>query len=220
MFAANTSNTNMATADSNPTDFAPADEYDYNVGNNNGHSNSYQDEPTALLESLANFSNDAAPGVSHDQFASLLRAAAATAGGEDVAQKTPDQGFFRRSFPPEPRPATATGLKRTRNEQNEDQRTYGVITTPGSKRRRLQTEEDQEARAREREIWGDEEDEDDKDGSTSIDYRQTPIATADARAAGVHSAAALFRRPSQASKKYTRKYFKCRNRTMDNLFDC
>jgi hypothetical protein len=68
--------------------------------------------------------------------------------------------------------------------------------SPGSEEDRL---------AREREIWGPDEDDDEVESEpTLFDYQQTSTVTANARAVGVHSAAALFRRPSKESKKYTR----------------
>lgn len=171
------------------------------------------EDPAALLESLANFEhgpsgNEANTAVSNDHFASLLQAAA-TATGEEAAQTGHDQS--RRStvqsttpeqygFPQSP-PGSAQ-RKRKRHERDDDQ-SFGFITS--KQRRRSSPEDEEQQLAREREIWGPEDNED-EGGSPALEYQQTPIATADARAVGVHSAAALFRRPSTASKKYTSRF--------------
>ncbi len=192
-----------------------------------GLSNSFQDieDSAALLESLAGFDhvpsgNDARASISNDHFASLLQAAA-TAGGQEIAQteaaheqendgqtvQSDNYGFFKRTFPPEPR----SKRKRKAREldgnavDEEDGRSYGLISNKRRKKTPLPEDEDQ--LAREREIWGPEEDVDEDDVSIPDDsFQRTSIAPADARAVGVHSAAALFRRPSTASKKYTRKF--------------
>jgi hypothetical protein len=189
-----------------------------------GLSNSFQDieDPAALLESLAGFdhvpsAHDARASVSNDHFASLLQAAA-TAGGEEIAHaqgahgqehagqtSQPDTyGFFKRTFAPEPRAKRkrkARELDGTEDAE-EDGRSYGLISN--KRRKKTPPPEDEDQLAREREIWGP--DEEDDDVSVPDDgFQQAPIATADARAVGVHSAAALFRRPSTASKKYTRR---------------
>jgi hypothetical protein len=184
-----------------------------------GLSNSFQDmeDPAALLESLASFEhpppgNEGLTPVSNDHFASLLQAAAATAGGQEAAQKDHTQpgrnttprrieqyGFLQKSPPKENR------SKRRRDEDSG--RTFGFITTARSIKRQKQSvqDEDEEQLAKEREIWGPE-DNDEPDESAIFEYQHSPTATADARAVGVHSAAALFRRPSTASKKYTSKF--------------
>ena len=175
-----------------------------------GLSNSFQnlDDPAALLESLAAFdhvpsSNEANTTGSNDQFASLLQAAA-TATGQEAAQDEHDQ----ESQSPAPEqliqsqgpPSSDVRRKRTQTELDEE--TFGWVTNKAP--RRLSPEDDAEQLAREREIWGPE----DNDEATMIalENQYTPLAGADARAAGVHSAAALFRRPSTASKKYTSKF--------------
>jgi hypothetical protein len=189
-----------------------------------GLANSFQDieDPTALLESLAGFDhvpsgNDARASVSNDHFASLLQAAA-TAGGEEIAHRegareqenavqtsqSNTYGFFRRTFPPESRSKrkhNARELDGHEDDTEEDGRSYGLISS--KRRKKTPPPEDEDQLAREREIWGPEE-EDEEDVSVPDDsFQQATIATADARAVGVHSAAALFRRPSTASKKYT-----------------
>ncbi|OBT99829.1 hypothetical protein VE01_02110 [Pseudogymnoascus verrucosus] len=75
---------------------------------------------------------------------------------------------------------------------------------PGTRRKKTK-EIDPDQLAREHAIWGSasESENDADDGRES--HRSGPqVSTSDARAAGVHSAAALFRRPTPASKKYTR----------------
>lgn len=191
-----------------------------------GLSSSYQDmaESTALLGSLAAFehppSTDERTPVSNDHFASLLRAAE-TAVGAEIAQAEGEQDnagqsgepdtydFFRRTFDPEPRPKrkrTARGANRDEvDAEQEDGRSYGLVSN--KRRKRTPSPEDPDQLAREREIWGPEtpEAEEDNEGSIPDDsFPQNPMSTAEARSHGVHSAAALFRRPSKASKKYTR----------------
>jgi hypothetical protein len=190
-----------------------------------GLSNSFQDieDPAALLESLAGFDhlpsgNDARTSVSNDHFASLLQAAA-TAGGEEIAQaegaheqvnagqaaQSDAYGFFKRTFAPEPRSRRkrkASELDESEVHEEEDGCSYGLISN--KRRKKTPSPEDEDQLAREREIWGPEEEEDDV-SIPDDSFQQAPIATAEARAVGVHSAAALFRRPSTASKKYTRK---------------
>ena len=195
-----------------------------------GLPNSYQDmdDGTALLESLAAFehpcTNDARTSVSNsnDHFASLLQAAA-TAEGAEIAhaeasseqhnaghiEVADDYGFFKRTFPPEPR------TKRNRrgrdiegiepSAESEDGCGYGLV--PNKRRNKTRSPESPGQLAREREIWGPEEDEDKTDNEVSVaddTFQQTPLSTAEARALGVHSAAALFRRASKASEKYAR----------------
>jgi hypothetical protein len=194
-----------------------------------GLSNSYHDmdDPTALLESLAAFehppTNDARTSVSNDHFASLLQAAA-TAEGAEIAQTegapeqhnagqtgpSDDYGFFKRSFAPEPRPkrtCKARDLDGNEVDAGEnDGRSYGLISN--KRRNKTPPPEDPDQLAREREIWGTE-DEDEADNDVSIpedSFQQTPLSTAEARALGVHSAAALFRRASKASTKYARRF--------------
>ena len=181
-----------------------------------GLSNSFRDleeaDPAALLESLASFehpvvSNEERTNESNDHFASLLQAVATA--GEETAQtdllqtressgpSTSDTyGFFNRSFP------TETCSKRKRNDREESDHGFGFVS-PSKRRKKTTPPDDEEELAREREIWGPPSDE--EDVSTTYSVQHSPITTADLRAVGVHSAAALFRRPSAASKKYTRK---------------
>lgn len=181
------------------------------------------DDPAALLESLANFehppSNNGLPAVSNDHFESLLQAVA-TAGGQEAAAQA-GRGRNRRgarqsttsnqfSFPQSPQTSARPKRKRPQEEEEQeeeeqeeedDESSFGFIITSKRQKQR-QAADDPEQLAREREIWGPE-DEDEEDGSTALARQHNIVAAADARAAGVHSAAALFRRPSAASKKYT-----------------
>jgi hypothetical protein len=163
------------------------------------------EDPAALLESLASFehstSNESSLAVSNDHFASLLQAA-----GEAAAQTGHDQS--RRSVShlasqietaaDQFGNSTAHGFaRRKRKRQEED--SFGFITNKHQKHGDSDSEEGYRL-ARDHEIWGPE-DEDEDRNSPALEGQ--PIPTADARAIGVHSAAALFRRPSEASKKYT-----------------
>lgn len=166
-------------------------------------------EAQTLLESLANFeptpqNTDAQPSTRGDHFASLLEAAATANGQESQMGYGETRRSTRRSvqtgfgFPASP-PRNGVGRK-TRSQDMQDR------TFKSNKRRRTdEPSEDEDQLAREREIWGSEEEEPGQNSTTESDYHNNPpISVSDARAAGVHSAAALFRRPSSASKKYTR----------------
>jgi hypothetical protein len=194
-----------------------------------GLSNSYQDmdDHSTLLGTLVAFehppTNDPRASVSNDHFASLLQAAGVTLEGEEIAQTEGGQeqgnaaqpgqsstyGFFKRTFDLEPRPKhkrMARGFGEDMGAEKENGRSYGLISN--KRRKRTPSPEDPDQLAREHEIWGPESPEageDDEDSDVPDDsFQQTPVSTAKARALGVHSAAALFRRPSKASKKYTR----------------
>jgi hypothetical protein len=194
-----------------------------------GLSNSYQDmdDHSALLGTLVAFehppTNDPRASVSNDHFASLLQAAGVTLEGEEIAQTEGGQeqgnaaqpgqsstyGFFKRTFDLEPRSKRkrmARGFGEDMGAEKENGRSYGLISN--KRRKRTPSPEDPDQLAREHEIWGPESPEageDDEDSDVPDDsFQQTPVSTAKARALGVHSAAALFRRPSKASKKYTR----------------
>lgn len=174
---------------------------------NTGLSNSFQDldDPAALLESLANFEhptsgNGGIAGPSNDNFASLLQAAteaeeAPISHGQSRQGTNKSINSEQFAFQP-----PGAGRKRKRNGQEDD---YSEFTNAKHPKRNAATEEEEDQLAREREIWGPEEEEEEE--SEIFEYQQTPTVTANARAVGVHSAAALFRRPSSASKKYTSK---------------
>lgn len=170
------------------------------------------DDPAALLESLANFDHPPtstnAP-ISNDHFASLLQAAA-TAGGEEAARV--DLGKTRRSTR-QSRPTEELVMRqndthevRSRRRLNDKPNTpesHGFVTRGTKRKRALDETDEEEQLRREREIWGPEEPEKEDPFDQEPQYGHSPIPTSEARAAGVHSAAALFRRPSSASKKYT-----------------
>jgi hypothetical protein len=196
-----------------------------------GLSHSFQglDDPAALLESLAAFdhipsSNEINTTASNDHFASLLQAAA-TATGEEAAQNEHDQHEHDQheqdqhehdperestSQSPTPEqcapsqniPGPSPEARRKRTKEERDDTPYGFVANKAA--RRSSPEDEAEQLAREREIWGPEDNELDLPGT--FENQHTPIPGADARAVGVHSAAALFRRPSTASKKYTSKF--------------
>ena len=196
-----------------------------------GLSNSYQDmdDHSALLGNLVAFehppANDSRASVCNDHFASLLQAAGVTVEGGEIAQAEGGQeqgttarsrqsstyGFFKTSFDTRPTPKrkrTARGLSSGEVGAEDHEHSYGLISN--KRRKRTTSPEDPEQLAREREIWGPESpeaDDDEADSDVPDDsFQQSPVSTAKARALGVHSAAALFRRPSKASKKYTRQF--------------
>jgi hypothetical protein len=159
------------------------------------------------------------PTAPDHHFESLLQAVA-TAGGEQAAQaiQIQEQSSARPPSPSKPATTprtlknapTTKSSKRKRqeiedvedeDEDEEDDETVGFIATTKAKKRRRQRLQAAAQLAREREIWGPEYGE--GDGENGGAERQSPPRGLDARAAGVHSAAALFRRPSAASRKYT-----------------
>ena len=177
--------------------------------------------PDAVLEDLQRFEREHLASTEqqafayNDQFASLLQAAA-TAGGEEAARIEHERentapaaaenqvlSFYNRNHPIE---ATRSKRKRAGNDDGNEgvygECDFGLI---GKRRKRITPPVDEEELAQEREIWGSEEEDADDDASRVYEVHLSPMSTANARAAGVHSAAALFRKPSPASKKYTRK---------------
>ncbi|KAH6720041.1 hypothetical protein BKA61DRAFT_594087 [Leptodontidium sp. MPI-SDFR-AT-0119] len=187
----------------------------------NGLETSFQDDledPAALLESLANYepplvTESRAPPVlnDHDHFESLLQAAATAEGVEAASGDLCQVGdsselfdlsdayeYFKGSFGP-----IDTTNKRKRGQEDASDDDSHMLIRSTSKRYKKTSQEDAEQLALERELWGPEEGEDEYDTPTS-ERHVSPVPTADARAAGLHSATALFRRPSVASKKYTR----------------
>jgi hypothetical protein len=170
------------------------------------------DDPAALLESLANFEHPPTSSnalISNDHFASLLQAAA-TAGGEEAARV--DLGRTRRSTR-QSRPTEElvtrqndtheVRSRRRLNDKPNPPESHGFVARSAKRKRALDDTDEEEQLRREREIWGPEEPEEEDPFDQEPRYGHSPIATSEARAAGVHSAAALFRRPSSASKKYT-----------------
>ncbi|PQE13626.1 hypothetical protein CJF31_00005076 [Rutstroemia sp. NJR-2017a BVV2] len=175
------------------------------------------DDPIALLESLTRYNSSSLPPPvnPNDQFASLLQAAE-SAGGEDVRRsQTPLNNNGNRSSTPIRTASPKKTSKRRRDDSSEPEQFFGFIHSKQAnpRKRRKPTEEEEEAEARQRAIWGDEpseaEDEEDEsernNGSADDeDTRKSRAHSLDPRAAGVHSAAALFRRPGPNAKKYTR----------------
>lgn len=175
------------------------------------------EDPAALLESLANFNHEHAPSslesraaASNDQFESLLQAAA-TAGeaalnGQVGESYTPfhqsnTYEYFKRSFD---HSGAEPKRGRTQDADNSGNRDDSDMLVRATRRRRREIQpEDPDQLAIEREIWGPEEGEESQDTST-FQRHFSPVSTADARAVGLQSATALFRRPTAASKKYTR----------------
>jgi hypothetical protein len=175
------------------------------------------DDPAALLESLANFEHPQSTcnvPISNDHFASLLQAAATA--GQDVGRINTGQireqsaaeehlGIYQ-SAPGSssshldvegPQSFTGRGNKRKRTSSEIDE----VEKCSEIDDAEQCSEVDEEERlARERELWGPEEDD---TSSLSFQYDHLPIGVSDARNADAYPATALFRRPSATSKKST-----------------
>ncbi|KAL2074459.1 hypothetical protein VTL71DRAFT_8237 [Oculimacula yallundae] len=184
----------------------------------------------ALLESLANYEppslaiESRAPPLlnDHDHFESLLQAAA-TAEVVEAAEGNSSQvrdnfalydefdayEYYKRSFDPIPNDPIPidTNNKRKRDEDYvPDDKSETTARSPSKRQKSIPVEvadEDAEQLALERELWGPEEEEH-EDSISTPEQKVSPLRTVDARALGLQSATALFRRPSEASKKYTR----------------
>lgn len=157
---------------------------------------------------------------SNDHFASLLQAAE-TAGQsqendirmDNRKRNTKAQIAARWGGSPSSATAFRPPIPRTHGEKRKqspnaaqlpDQAPASGFIKPGTRRKKTK-EVDPDQLAREREIWGSASESEDADDGSAETHRSGPqVSTSDARAAGVHSAAALFRRPTPASKKYTR----------------
>ncbi|RKF64749.1 hypothetical protein OnM2_016071 [Erysiphe neolycopersici] len=101
--------------------------------------------------------------------------------------------------------------EKTRNiEPNNDLCNPDLVIDAG--RKNSDTEEDVDGLARELDIWGPPDEDEERIFNSTADQQDSgpstpalsPGLVSDARLAGIHAAAALFRRPSAASKKYTR----------------
>lgn len=187
---------------------------------------SHQDiDSAALLESLANYEPTpvAVPtaealspdhtSIANKDFETLLKAVA-TAGETETARMQvggssasfSQQGtypFFKRTFDP----LNPTKRKQTEEDdydEDDSEDDSDMLIRAPQKKRKLGPEETEAELAKEREIWGPEGVEEDIVASVS-DRPESPGTPAEEKAAGIHSAAALFRRPSIASKKYARK---------------
>lgn len=194
----------------------PAFDIAYNAAYTYHHAVPEEEDPVELLESLSNYEQSSTSNnvpISNDHFASLLRAAA-TAGGQDSLQGTPGSAVR----PPRQYTRTAAQLellqqpseparltrKRLFEAAARDEST--LVTSRITRRRQEQDEDDMDEEAQlrlENEIWGPEEEDEEENLFVGAMYESPPVGASDARALGVHSAAALFRRPSRASKKYT-----------------
>lgn len=194
---------------------APASDFAFDASYTHpsaGLSQSQEDldlDPAALLESLANFEHPPSNSehnipISNDHFASLLQAAASAGGQENTQQ---NHGAVRKST----RHSTSredllSGFQQKRKRidtSNNATGTQGFLVSNVKRKKADGLEADEEAHlAREREIWGSEEQ--NEDGDSSIfepipgNHAFHPVT------AGVHSAAALFRKPTNSAKKYTR----------------
>lgn len=149
----------------------------------------------------------------NDHFASLLQAAATAGQNQENDHRSHYETHSRDSQPL--REWNTHSLNGQQQQRSQPQRrkhseiSHDATSTPNtepsslwnrSTRRKL-TDADNAALARERAIWGPESDHSENE-EASQSY--TPLSPSSARAAGVHSAAALFRKPTPASKKYTR----------------
>lgn len=170
-------------------------------------------DSAALLESLANYQ----PEPNHDtngqfnsnesnSFERLLEAAATAesqeAHGNGVGgHQSPEintSALFPSSSPDLPKD-DRTFSKRKRSEEPSQS---AAKPKPSKRQKAFEAEYE----AREQEIWGTEEyDEDYIDAAIAENERMRESANLKPRDVGVHQAAALFRRPTAASKKYTRK---------------
>ncbi|PBP19611.1 hypothetical protein BUE80_DR009674 [Diplocarpon rosae] len=169
-------------------------------------------DPAALPENFANFPlSQLSPTETrttsiNDQFESLLKAAA-TAGEENTGWDCSQVGesFTRfeqfETYEHYKHTSDATHANQVEHQKRKrdvaDSEQLGESDT-GPKRRKKTTQEDIDQLARERAIWGPEDDEQQENSTTD---QHSPVSDAGAR---LHSAMALFRRPSAASKKYTR----------------
>ena len=150
----------------------------------------------------------------NDHFASLLQAAATAGQNQENDHRSHYETHSRGSEPlPEWNTHSLNGQQQQRillsQRRKHSEISHDATSTPNtespslwnrSTRRKL-ADADNAALARERAIWGPESD---HSGNEESSQSYTPLSPSSARAAGVHSAAALFRKPTLASKKYTR----------------
>lgn len=164
-------------------------------------------DPAALLESLANFEhpNSNNTSISTDHFASLLQAAA-TAGSHESQSRQISTRRSARKSKSSPEPISPNPNKRKRGNDDDSGDTTGFLKSNKRKSKNL-TADEEAIIAREKEIWGSEDEDDDANQQFEQHFDHPPVKGSDARAVGVHSAAALFRRPTSAAKKYTSKFF-------------
>lgn len=186
-------------------DLAPSNTYSYPGLQHNTFQD--LDDTTQLLERINNYehppSGNDGPASATDGFESLIQAAT-QAGAVQAGQHHRNGGDQLDSSHYFGLPSFSQGTKRKRG-----QKSNGYSASP---RHNLTGEhnasEDVDQLAKEREIWGSEEEVENLEQEEEefvMGYEKTPTLMANARSIGVHSAAALFRRPSSASKKYTSK---------------
>ena len=173
---------------------------------------------SAQMYSLADGALQAHQNSANSHFAGLIEAAtAAAAGQEDEYGQTTDSArprrITRQSRPHEdtlsntmgsPNGATSKSIGEVIRNHTDGQQNNGSEAPPfPSTRKRKRTSEalPQEQHSTPRGYR-----QADEDDHSTLEIRELPpqSSISDARAAGVHSAAALFRRPSASSKKYTR----------------
>jgi hypothetical protein len=164
---------------------------------------------TAYLESLANFEHPVQLELSASDG---LLVATATADEQTTAQTERqddhtqnsndrfviDDDFFTRSFALDSQSSRQQVLETQgklveKPDERESRNKQRKVTFQSLSEKEL---------ALERELWGSEDEEDDFHNDPRTP-EHSPLSTSEARAAGVHSATALFRRPSKASRKYS-----------------
>ncbi|CAD6499373.1 BgTH12-03489 [Blumeria graminis f. sp. triticale] len=125
---------------------------------------------------------------------------------EEISRLRPRKKPFRSTLPEKKHQSPSDELSKPKAQARR------LIPNRRTKRKRVSTtEEDIDYVARENDIWGPQEAEQtpkddtfDKDANDNSLNIFSPEILSEAKLAGLHSAAALFRRPSAASKKYTR----------------
>lgn len=172
------------------------------------------DDPILLLETLTrwdsrNINSTYASTRNNSQVSGSLQAAEMARASDRMRSSTPSSNNDQIT-----RGSPARTSSKRRREGSEDAaeeggEMFGFINAKAKPRkvRKLTAEEEEEA-AREREIWGSEPSdiEDDEEGEDSHSkYSQIP--DLNPRAHGVHSAAAIFRKTTAASRKYASKLF-------------
>ncbi len=201
-----------------PTDNATHNMHDIDHATLLGNLASYEHIPLMHAPNSNCAEQDRSHSANHfenDHFASLLQAAA-TAGQnqEDERPSHYDPHFRTQSHDWDHSRETFPG-RRSSLPQSHKRKHSETGSTPSSDSRQIRQRKnfdtDDAQIAREREIWPDSDGEGEGEGEGEAQpaaeepaRTYTPLSPSSARAIGVHSAAALFRKPTAASKKYTR----------------
>ncbi|KAG0646953.1 hypothetical protein D0Z07_6346 [Hyphodiscus hymeniophilus] len=171
--------------------------------------NTYEDLDTAvLLQSLADFEHPTSHSEQYNPDPPLatkdhdtLQAGAKNDEAGAAQSRGKKQSKASIFAPPLVGSLKPTKRKRRVESDDEEEIDVGFVYMPKTKKKKRRKQDDADEVAKGRNIWGPAYDEDDE-GETP--KRRNQISGLDARAAGVQSAAALFRKPSAASQKYTR----------------